>query len=121
MHNKLIILAFALVLAGTVNAQESEAVTGQPIFSDEVLQENVIEIYPNPAVRFLIVNVKNSTLKNTEFEMHSIIGNSMTINVQDLGQGKFRVPVEHFATGYYFLVVKDEETRFKRAYKFLKD
>ncbi|MCP4458515.1 MAG: T9SS type A sorting domain-containing protein [Cytophagales bacterium] len=121
MHNKLIILTFALALAGTVNAQESEVVSSQSAFSSEVLQENVIDIYPNPAVRFLIINVKNSTLENTEFEMHSIIGNRMTITVQDLGQGRYSVPVEHFATGYYFLVVKDEETRFKRAYKFLKD
>jgi len=121
MHNKLIILAFTLVLSGVAYSQSTEVVSNQPSFSSEIIQKNVIEIYPNPAVRFLIVNVKNSTLENTEFEMHSIIGNRMTIKVQDLGQGKYRIPVEHFATGYYFLVVKDEESRFKRAYKFLKD
>lgn len=121
MHNKLIILTFALVLAGAVNAQNAETVITQPSFSQEVLQENVIDIYPNPAVRFLVVNVENSTLENTEFEILSIIGNRMTIAVQDLGQGKYRIPVENFSSGYYFLVVKDEETHFKRAYKFLKD
>jgi len=121
MHNKLIILTFALALTGAVAAQDVEVVSRSSTISELELQENVIDIYPNPAVRFITVNVKNSTLKNTEFEIHSIIGNRMTIKVLDLGQGKYRVPVEHFATGYYFLVVKDEETRFKRAYKFLKD
>ncbi len=121
MHNKLIILAFAMVLSGAALSQNTEELAKPRTFSADLLQENVIDIYPNPVVRFLIVNVKNSTLENTEFEIHSIIGNRMTIKVQDLGQSKFRIPVEHFATGYYFLVVKDEETRFKRAYKFLKD
>ena len=121
MHNKLTILALTLVLCGTGYAQNTETVSTQPSFGSEVLQENVIDIYPNPAVRFLIVNIENSTMENTKFELHSIIGNQMTIKIQDLGQGKYRIPVDHFATGYYFLVVKDEETRFKRAYKFLKD
>ena len=121
MHNKLTILALTLVLCVTGYAQDVEAVSVQPAFGSEILQENVIDIYPNPAVRFLIVNIENSIMENTEFELHSIIGNQMTIKIQDLGQGKYRIPVDHFATGYYFLVVKDEETRFKRAYKFLKD
>jgi len=121
MHNKLIILTFALALSGAAYSQSSDGVSSPASFSEEVLQKNVIDIYPNPAVRFLVVNIQNSTLENTEFEMLSIIGNQMTITVQDLGQGKYRIPVANFATGYYFLVVKDEETRFKRAYKFLKD
>ncbi len=121
MHNKLTILALMLALAGGVYAQNEDSGAEPAPFSIRSLQKNVIDIYPNPAVRFLIVNVENSTMKKTEFELHSIIGNKMTIKVQDLGKGKFRIPVEHFATGYYFLVVKDEETRFKRAYKFLKD
>ena len=121
MHNKLTILALALVLFGTGFAQSVEIIPAQPSFGSDILKENVIDIYPNPAVRFLIVNIENSTMESTKFELHSIIGNQMTIKIQDLGQDRYRIPVEHFATGYYFLVVKDEETRFKRAYKFLKD
>ena len=120
MHNKLTILALTLVLCGTSYAQNAE-ILSQPSFESGIFEENIIDIYPNPAVRFLIVNIENSTMENSKFELHSIIGNQMTINIQDLGQGKYRIPVEHFATGYYFLVVKDEKTRFKRAYKFLKN
>jgi hypothetical protein len=121
MHNKIIILSLAVALCGACLAQGPEGASDASAFSGDILQENVIDIYPNPAVRYLTVNIQNSTLENTEFELHSIIGNQMTISVQDLGQGKYRIPVENLATGYYFLVVKDEETRFKRAYKFLKD
>lgn len=120
MYNKIIISAFCLVLAFSAMAQsEDERATQSPFAS--VVQENKIDIYPNPAVEYLVVQVSNSTLENIEFELHSIIGNQMSIAVQDLGMGKYRIPVDNFATGYYFVVVKDEEMRFKRAYKFLKD
>ena len=121
MHNKLIILSFALIVSVSAMGQTEEISSADEVFASDIRQENVIDIYPNPAVRYLIVNVQNSTMEDTEFELHSIIGNKMTINVQDLGQGKYRIPVENFATGYYFLIIKDEETRFKRAYKFMKD
>ncbi len=120
MNNKLIISAFCLILAFSAFGQDSNEQAVGSAFSG-ISQENKIDIYPNPAVEFLVVQVSNSTLENIEFELHSIIGNQMSINIQDLGQGKFRIPVDNFATGYYFLVVKDEKMRFKRAYKFLKD
>jgi hypothetical protein len=120
MHTKLLIISLGLLLCGAVQAQESSSAHEKNRFST-TLQDNKIDIYPNPAVEYLIVQIANSTLTKTEFEMHSIIGNQMTIKVQDLGQGRYRIPVENFATGYYFLIVKDEEARFKRAFKFLKD
>lgn len=120
MNNKIVISAFCLILAFSAVSQDASERAPENAFAS-VIQENKIDIYPNPAVEFLVIQVSNSTLENIEFELHSIIGNQMSINVQDLGQGKFRIPVENFATGYYFVVVKDEEMRFKRAYKFLKD
>jgi len=101
-------------------AQSASGDTKDDIFNT-LDQENKIDIYPNPAVEYLIVQISSSDLENAEFEMHSIIGNKMNIDVRELGNGKYRIPVESFSTGYYFLVVKDEETRFKKAYKFLKD
>lgn len=82
---------------------------------------NKIELYPNPAVEYVVVNIQQSTLKNTEFELHSIIGNEIQIFPEELGSGKFKIPLKDFASGYYFLVVKDEVSRFKQAYKFLKN
>ena len=120
MYNKFIISAFSLLLCCSVFAQQDDRVLGQDPFQQQ-LQENKIEIYPNPAVKHLTVEISNSSLENVVFELHSIIGNQMTIRPQDLGNGKFKIPVDGFATGYYFLLVIDEEARFKRAYKFLKD
>jgi hypothetical protein len=81
---------------------------------------NQIEVYPNPAVEFLIVEIQNSELINTQFEMHSLIGNEITIDPEEIGYNLYRIPVKSFATGYYFLVVKDEISRYKKAFKFLK-
>lgn len=119
VHTKLIILSFALISMTGLSAQQ--VAESNAILSRIQQSENVIDVYPNPAVEYIQVQITNSTLENIEFELHSIIGNMMSIEVIDLGQGKFRIPVKNFATGYYFVVVKDEEMRFKRAYKFLKD
>ena len=120
MNNKLLIISLGLLLCGAAQAQGPDNGQEKSAFQS-TLQENKIDIYPNPAVEYLIVQISNSSLTKMEFEMHSIIGNQMTIKAQDLGNGRFRIPVDNFATGYYFLIVKDENARFKRAFKFLKD
>jgi len=120
MHTKLLTISLALLLCGVVYAQESSNPREKSPFT-QGLQNTKIEIYPNPAVDYLIVQVTNSTMQKAEFEMHSIIGNQMSIQVQDLGNGRYRIPVDQLAKGYYFLILKDESTRFKRAFKFLKD
>lgn len=81
---------------------------------------NKIEIYPNPAIEYLIVEIYQSDLVNTEFELHSLIGNEVAVEPEEIGMNKFRFNVKELSTGYYFLVVKDEVTRYKKAYKFLK-
>ncbi|MEM8895629.1 MAG: T9SS type A sorting domain-containing protein [Bacteroidota bacterium] len=81
---------------------------------------NQIEVYPNPAVEFVIIEIQNSDLVDTQFEMHSLIGNEVTIEPEEIGYNLYRIPVKHFSTGYYFLVVKDEISRYKKAFKFLK-
>ncbi len=123
MHNKLIIASFGLLfaLSGFAQTNTGETVNPEINFSNQSLKtENKIEVYPNPAVEYIIVELSNSTLEKVEFEMHSIIGNSVIISSETLGNGKYRIPVKDLASGYYFLVVKDEISRFKKAYKFLK-
>lgn len=79
-----------------------------------------ISIYPNPAVESIFIEVDRS-LTNATFELNSMIGNRLQIRAEDLGNGKHKISVKNLATGYYFLIVKDEDKRFKKAYKFLKN
>lgn len=123
MNNKLTIVAFSLLLSFTGLAQtnDGESVSPEINFPNQALTvENKIEVYPNPAAEFIIVEFENSSLENVAFEMHSIIGNRIEISYETLAYNKYRIPVKDLASGYYFLVVKDELSRFKKAYKFLK-
>ncbi len=108
MSNKLIILSFASILAFQGVGQG---------FGNE--QKDKISVYPNPAVEFLMVQI-DGDVKNATFELNSMIGNRLQIKPEELGNGKYKIPVKELATGYYFLIVKDEEKRFKKAFKFLK-
>ncbi|MEQ8905757.1 T9SS type A sorting domain-containing protein [Ekhidna sp.] len=109
MRNKLIILSFALALSGVSLAQGRS----------DISQEAQISIYPNPAVESIIVQI-DGDFNNAEFELNSMIGNKVQIKPEEVGIGKYKINVKDLATGYYFLIIKDEEKRFKKAYKFLK-
>ena len=110
MRNKLIILSFATLIAfGSFGQNVGESFDQQP----------AISVYPNPAVEFLMVQV-DSDLKNAKFELNSMIGNKLLIQPEEMGNGKYKIPVKQLATGYYFLIVKNEDKRFKKAFKFLK-
>ncbi len=87
MHNKLIIASFAclLSLAAWSQSGTGSVVSAETNFYNQPLDiSNKIEIYPNPAVEYVIVEISNSTLTNTEFEMHSIIGNEIKISLRKL-------------------------------------
>ena len=109
MRNKLIILSFACFFGFCSMAQSSSAFD----------QDTKISIYPNPAVDYLVVQI-DGRISNATFELNSMIGNKLEIKPEEVGIGKFKIEVKDLATGYYFLVVKDEEKRFKKAFKFLK-
>jgi hypothetical protein len=83
--------------------------------------KNQVEIYPNPAVEFLMVEIKDSNLSKVEFEMHSIIGNTIRIEPEEVAKDTYKISVKSFNSGYYFLIIKDEYTRYKKAIKFLKN
>ena len=82
-------------------------------------QDTKVSIYPNPAVDVLMVKIDGEISKTT-FELNSMIGNKVTIKPEQVGVGRYKIPVKDLATGYYFLVIKNEEQRFKKAIKFLK-
>lgn len=113
-----ILLGILLMSAGVVFAQQTAG--GNNVFSN-TNDQNRIELYPNPAVDYLIVEISNPNITHAEFELHSIIGNRIRIEPEEIGSNRFRIPLKDYSTGYYFLVIRDEFARFKKAYKFLKN
>lgn len=111
MRNKLVVISFAILLSFSAYSQTS---------NEGLTQDAKISIYPNPAVDYIVIELDDS-FQSAKFELNSMIGNKILINPEELGFGKFRISLEDFATGYYFLIVKDEGSRYKKAYKFLKN
>jgi len=80
---------------------------------------NIIRIYPNPAVDYIIIEVKESKLQDTRFVLTSMIGNEIEIEPETLGEDKFRVGLVGYPAGFYFLVIQDDLSQFKKAFRFL--
>ncbi|MFY0624825.1 MAG: T9SS type A sorting domain-containing protein [Reichenbachiella sp.] len=125
MSLKKTMLAMIMLLSsGMIQSQDREQQTytaEAQIYENNGLDiSNQIDVYPNPSIDYVVVNIKNSNLLTTEFEMHSVIGNSVDLIVEQLGRDKYRIDVKEFSSGYYFLVVKDDQSQFKKAFKFLK-
>ena len=116
----LILLSTSVSVFGQDRSSNSLQAENPLIQQASIDLRNQIEVYPNPAVEFLIVEIQYSELVDTQFEMHSLIGNEITIDPEEIGYNLYRIPVKSFATGYYFLVVKDDISRYKKAFKFLK-
>ena len=79
-----------------------------------------VDIYPNPAIDFLTVDLSDANTRSVTFELRSMIGNRILIRPEYIGYNKYRISLKDYATGYYFLIVRDERIRFKKAFKFLK-
>ncbi|MDQ3535854.1 MAG: T9SS type A sorting domain-containing protein [Bacteroidota bacterium] len=90
-------------------------------FEDQELKvRNLVDIYPNPTSDFLHVEIKESELITVGFEMYNIIGSKIKVSFEQVGKNHFKIPVEDLANGYYVLIVKDDETRYRKAFKFMK-
>ncbi|MEL6562464.1 MAG: T9SS type A sorting domain-containing protein [Bacteroidota bacterium] len=120
-YTKLIILTFVLVLATLSYGVAQDIGLESRLSNSSLTVKNKIEVYPNPAVEFLIVQISNSEMENVEFEMYSLIGNKIVIKPEQIGTDKYRISVKDFSSGYYFILVKDEKKRFEKALKFLKN
>lgn len=117
----ILILSLGYTKSSGQNAVSLQQATETPFINEPQLQsKNTVELFPNPVEDFLQIKILNSELQNVRFEMHSIIGNVVQIESEEVGHDAYRIPVESFASGYYFLIVKDDATRFSKAFKFLK-
>ena len=113
----LIFLSFPLLLTAQETGGNDPA---QTTASVQLSDKNQVELFPNPVTTYLYVEIYNPDMIKPSFELRNIIGNEFQIEVQEMAPFKYRIPMENLAQGYYFLVVQDETTRFKQAFKFLK-
>lgn len=125
MKHRLSILFLGFLFAGTFAfAQEGNNAPDPDerniIVQDFLDKANRIDVYPNPAQEFLVVQITNSNVDDLKFEIRSLLGQKMIVVPEDLGNGKYRFAVKDFAVGYYFMIVKDTRGAVQVAKKWLK-
>ena len=119
-----LILIFILFFIQASFAQDSQ-VDNRSSELPQIKKENLqlaldVELYPNPAVEFLNITLKNSNLENVEFEMYNVIGNKMDYEMETVNGINYKVNVKDFNPGYYLLIIKDPIKRYNKAFKFRK-
>jgi hypothetical protein len=79
-----------------------------------------IRLYPNPAPEYVYVQLGILKAEKVKLSIHTVIGNESPAEVEKIDDHQVRIRVKDMASGYYFLTIKDDETRFRATYKFLK-
>ena len=79
-----------------------------------------IRLYPNPATEYINVKFDHVKAEHVTIVVHNVIGNEMKVEVEVVDQHEVQVKVKDLAAGYYLLAIRDDETKFRGTYKFLK-
>ena len=112
----IVAIVFCFVgLAVHAQAQDIAATT-----SERASLSKTISVYPNPATEFVDVDLDYLEAGKVKLGLYNIIGNEMNAETEVLDEHKIRVRVKDFAAGYYLITLRDEETKFRGTYKFLK-
>lgn len=110
----LLLVAFAT----SVGYAQSQQDTPSPSVEFNIAAS--VHIFPNPAVEYLQVKVQHVPAKEVRLAVHNILGNEMNVETEVVDEFELRVRVKDLASGYYLLAVKDEETKYRGTFKFLK-
>jgi predicted secreted protein len=80
-----------------------------------------ISVYPNPATDdYVFVKMEDLDARHVKFTLYNIIGNEIRTEIEVLDQHEIRMRIKDLASGYYLIALRDDGTKFKGTYKFLK-
>lgn len=116
MKKLLLIFCFTLITGVFAQAQEHVA----SINGEQIKRNYKVNLYPNPAVDYLTVKTEDDNFEEAEFEIYTLIGSKVKIKVEKVDESEYRIPVREYAAGQYILIIKDNNTRYRRAFKFQK-
>ncbi len=91
-----------------------------PVQSERASIARSISVYPNPATDYIEVNLDQLNAGSVTLALYNIIGNPVAAEPEVIDQHKIRIRVKDLSGGYYLIALRDEETKFKGTYKFLK-
>ena len=109
----LILLVFVL-FSTFAQAQVSEV--GLP----EKADIKAVSIYPNPATEFVNIKLTDLHAHKAKVVLYNILGNEIPAETEIVDEHEIRIRVKELSTGYYLIAVRDDQTKFRGTYKFLK-
>jgi hypothetical protein len=108
-----LILSLIISLSTALVAQERPEAANTEISKQ-------VKLYPNPAVEYLTVKFETPQAKKANFVLHNIIGSEVETEKEIIDDFEVKIKVKDLSTGFYLLLIRNEETGLKGAYKFLK-
>ena len=114
------LLTFAMMTGFSQESAQQEGYVGEnnQLNQSPLDLKQTVEVYPNPAIDFLNIDVHDQELVRVEFEVYDIIGNTIKVAPEKLTASKYRVPVSDLHSGYYMLIVRDPYSRYRQIFKF---
>lgn len=104
-----------MALSVSVFSQSAEGV-----FAETSTIVKAVQMYPNPATDYLTIKLQSPHASSVKLALHSVIGNVLNIETEQVDDYEVRIRVKDLPAGYYFLSIKEEESALKATYKFLK-
>jgi hypothetical protein len=113
----IVVMIFAVFVAQFAMAQNQEA----SFFPAEKADPfKLVQLYPNPAVEYLVVHFAEPHAQTVKLTIHSIIGNPVEVEREIVDEHEIRLRVKDLPSGYYFLAIKDEASSQRGSFKFVK-
>jgi hypothetical protein len=112
------IIFFALI--GLFLIETAQAQSREEVYPDKGDPAKAVQLYPNPATDFLTVRFEQPKAKHVKLAMSSILGNSLDLDVETIDEYEVKIKVRDLPSGYYFLVIHDDQSQSKSMHKFLK-
>jgi len=78
------------------------------------------QVFPNPTTDYIHIRNEQVEMKLLKLTLHNIIGNEMQVEVEEVDEHEVKVKVKDLSAGYYLIAVKDDFSKFRATYKFLK-
>jgi hypothetical protein len=121
-----LLFVFFLILSASAGWAQQSSAAGSPTrefaFPEGSLLEarNEVRLFPNPATEYLVVEIRDPKLDQVSFELNNIIGSLYDLRAERLADNRYKIYVKDLPPGYYFLTIRDQDTPYKRAYRFVK-
>lgn len=129
VYISLMLLGITGMLLPSDSHAEYSAIAVGDYVNDPAADDADAPVYPNPATDHIFVRVDkihpNMGEGSYNFEIRSILGNSMPVNSEKTDIYSYRIDTSDYPAGYYLLVVRCEDCKtqgndVRKVFKFLK-